>query len=82
MDNIENELDFPENIFDDANNDNGVIEEIIDYNDIFMVEMNDLIDIMNEPINEEAVNVICEMDEDVPLKKKPCLAFQYNIIEN
>lgn len=84
MDNIqyENNLEFPEDIFDDLENDNVEFMDIIEYQDNFDVNINLLIEVLNDAIDEEEVNVICEMDEEVPLRKKNRLYFNYEVIEN
>ena len=85
MDNIQydNNLEFPEDIFDDLENDNVEFMDIIEYQDNFDVNINLLIEVLNDAIDdEEEVNVICEMDEEVPLRKKIRLYFNYEVIEN
>ena len=85
MDNIQydNNLGFPEDIFDDLENDNVEFMDIIEYQDNFDVNINLLIEVLNDAIDEEEeVNVICEMDEEVPLRKKIRLYFNYEVIEN
>ena len=82
MENIQLDLDFPEDIFDDIVNDNVEIMDNFDYNDNFDININLLIEVLNNSINEEQINVICEMDEEVPLRKKTRLYFHYEDIEN
>ena len=79
----DNNLGFPEDIFDDLENDNVEFMDIIEYQDNFDVNINLLIEVLNDAIDEEEeVNVICEMDEEVPLRKKIRLYFNYEVIEN
>jgi hypothetical protein len=89
MDNIENNqanYEFHENVFGDF--DNGDIPNIVNYDHNFDVNINVLMPIMNEAINyvmndePDQIHIICEMTEEVPLRKKPRLHFTYEDIEN
>ena len=92
MDNIENNqnnqanYEFHENVFGDF--DNGDIPNIVNYDHNIDVNINVLIPIINEAINygindePDQIHVICEMTEEVPLRKKPRLHFTYEDIEN
>lgn len=82
MDITQNDLDFPENIFDDLGNDE--IENIYNFDEYnnLDIDINLLIELINEPIYEDIINVICEITEEVPLRKKPRLHFHYQVIEN
>lgn len=89
MDNIENNqndqanFNFAENIFGEGDFGNEEIPNIIIYDNNFDIDINVLIPIIHEVINEEADprHIICEMNEEVPLRKKPRLHFTYEDIE-
>jgi hypothetical protein len=79
MDNIERNFEFPDNIFDDIGDGDGEFD--YDLNGVINVDFDILIQLLNETMDEEPINVICEITEEVPLKKKPRLHFNYEIIE-
>jgi hypothetical protein len=90
--------EFPENVFGDFDNedipniinyDNNFDIDINVLIPMMNAAMNDAInDAMNDEINDEMndeidpIHVICEMTEEVPLRKKPRLHFTYEDIEN
>lgn len=79
MNNIENIMEYPANIFDDVGDGDGDFD--YDPNLDMDIDLNLLIQLLDDTINEEHIHVICEITEDVPLKKKPRLHFHYHTIE-
>lgn len=84
MDNIQLGFNLNEDIFDDFGNYDIEFIDVFDYSDDLNDNIELLIQVMNETLNDDEpeVNVICEITEDVPLRKKPRLHFLYHVIEN
>ena len=83
MNNIQNsDFEFPADIFNDPGNSELDGMDVQDYNNNLVFDLDLVISVVNDTVNEPAINVIRNMDEEVPLLKKPRLHFHYENIES
>ena len=83
MNNIQNsDFEFPADIFNDPGNSDLDVMDVQDYNNDLLFALDVVISVLNDTVNEPAINIISNMDEEVPLLKKPRLHFHYENIES